>query len=90
MNVSGVCQDPSSPITKKRIKTWYVEFIHEVTSEVSDVTDYPDFDISQSNKKILDAADKERNILTLGSQPAEAAGAATGGPAAVVASQWRW
>ena len=67
MNVSCDCQDPSSPITKKRIKTrtWYVEFTLEVTSEVSDVIDDPDFDITQRVKKILDAADQERNIRTL-------------------------
>ena len=67
MNVSCDCQDPLSPITKKRIKTctWYVEFILEVTSEVSDVTDDPDFNIAQRVKKILDTAYQERNILTL-------------------------
>ena len=48
MNVSCDCQDPSSPKTKKRIKTctWYVEFMLEVTLEVSDDTDDPDFDIT--------------------------------------------
>ena len=67
MNVSCDCQDPPSPVTKKRIKTrtWYVEFTLEVTSEVSDVIDDPDFDITQRVKKILDAADQERNIRTL-------------------------
>jgi len=67
MNVSCDCQDPPSSVTKKRIKTrtWYVEFTLEVTSEVSDVIDDPDFDITQRVKKILDAADQERNIRTL-------------------------
>ena len=37
----------------------------EVTSEVSDVTDDPDFDLAQRIKKILDAADQERKIRTL-------------------------
>ena len=32
---------------------------------MSNVTDDPDFDITQRVKKILDAADQERNILTL-------------------------
>ena len=53
MNVSCDCQDPLSPITKKRIKTrtWYVEVMLEVILEVSDVTDDPDFDITQSVSK---------------------------------------
>ena len=44
MNVFCDCQDPFSPITKKRIKTgtWYVKFMLEVTSEVSDVTNDPE------------------------------------------------
>ena len=67
MNVSCDFQDPLPPITKKKIKTrtWYVEFVLEVTSEVSDVTDDPDFDLAQRIKKILDAADQERKIRTL-------------------------
>ena len=67
MNVSCDFQDPLPPITKKKIKTrtWYVEFMLEVTSEVSDVTDDPDFDLAQRIKKILDAADQERKIRTL-------------------------
>ena len=67
MNVSCDFQNALPPITKKRIKTrtWYVEFMLEVTSEVSDVTDDPDFDLAQRIKKILDAADQERKIRTL-------------------------
>ena len=65
MNVSCDFQDPLPPVTKKRIKTrtWYVEVMLEVTSEVSDVTDDPDFDLGQRIKKILDDADQERIIL---------------------------
>ena len=37
----------------------------EVTSELSNVTDDPDFDIAQHIKEILDSADQERNIRTL-------------------------
>ena len=37
----------------------------EVTSELSNVTDDPDFDIAQRIKEILDSADQERNIRTL-------------------------
>ena len=45
------------PIMKKRIKTstWYVEFMLEVTSEVSNVADDPDFDLAQLIKKILES-----------------------------------
>ena len=73
MNVFCDCQDPFSPITKKRIKTgtWYVKFMLEVTSEVSDVTNDPElvprprFWYSSAHQKVLDAANQERNMLTL-------------------------
>ena len=40
--------------------TWYVEFMLEVTSEVSDVTDDPDFDLAQRIKQILDLGHRWR------------------------------